>query len=61
MSLQVAHIKLRVIESTINNYVRTIGRNECVLSKQGCLATLLRCTNEGRIVKTVNKYAKHSY
>lgn len=61
MSLQIAHIKLRVTEVMINNYVRTIDRNECALSKQGYLVTLLICTNKGRIVKDVNKYAKYSY
>lgn len=61
MSLQIAHIKLRVTEVMINNYVRTIDRNEYALSKQGYLVTLLICTNKGRIVKDVNKYAKYSY
>lgn len=57
MSLQIVHITLRVTDVIINSYVRTIDRNECALGKQGCMVTLLRCTNKGRIAKNVNKYA----
>lgn len=61
MSLQIAHIKLRVTEAIINNYVRTIDRNECALSKQGRMVTLLRCINKGRIAKKSQQICKQTY